>query len=89
MKEVFYLGNGIDTPESKKILQDTIPLIPEVTQNTHENNILLYKLFSDFHEYLNKLKDTFEFSLGEENLIGEMDELIENNKGLLWRATLG
>lgn len=89
LKEVFYLGNEVNTPESKQILKDTIPLIPDITENTHENNLLLYKFFSDFHTQINTLRESYKMSYGEENLIGDIDQLVQNNKGLLWRATLG
>ena len=89
LKEVFYLGNEVNTPESKQILKDTIPLIPDITENTHENNLLLYKFFSDFHAQINTLRESYKMSYGEENLIGDIDQLVQNNKGLLWRATLG
>ena len=89
LKEVFYLGNEVNTPESKQILKDTIPLIPDITENTHDNNILLYKFFSDFHAQINTLRESYKMSYGEENLIGDIDQLVQNNKGLLWRATLG
>ena len=74
LKEVFYLGNEVNTPESKQILKDTIPL---------------YKFFSDFHAQINTLRESYKMSYGEENLIGDIDQLVQNNKGLLWRATLG
>lgn len=88
IKELFYLGSETPTPPSKQILQDTLPLIPDITENTHENNILLYRFFSDFHDHINSLKAA-DMTIGEENLIGEIAQLIQANKGLLWRATLG
>ncbi len=89
IKEIFYVGNETATPDSKKILQDTIPLIPDINDSTHQNNILLYRFFTEFHAEINQLRQQEDLSLGEENLIGDIDQLVQNNKGLLWRATLG
>lgn len=57
------------------------------------NHLFADRLADKWLGYIDDIKEIFyvgnETALGEENLIGDIDQLVQNNKGLLWRATLG
>lgn len=82
IKETFFLAADIKTLPSKEYLMQASYIIPDVTGTDKEDFKELKKLITDTLRLIQNLNS---MSIGEENLIGNIAENLQNSIGLINR----
>lgn len=80
IKEVYYLGRGMETPSSKEIELRVSKILPEKSKNENENWLKLKTLIKECLVDIEMLK---ELTRGEENLFGAIAQDLQQMNGLL------
>lgn len=81
IKEVILLGHGFETLPSKEYLQMAIPLIPDPI--FPDNSYKFENMLTLMLDTLQLMEDIEGLSRGDDNLIGNIAQEIQNNVGLL------
>ena len=80
LKEVSVLGRGYQTLPSEEYLRGAIEFLPEVTEDDQKNFENIKGLIKETLVFIEQLED---LTRGDENLIGNIAQDLQQNLGLL------
>lgn len=80
LKEVSVLGHGYQTLPSEEYLKGAIEFLPEVTEDDQKNFENIKGLIKETLVFIEQLED---LTRGDENLIGNIAQDLQQNLGLL------
>lgn len=88
LNECAYMGREQNPPLRQDIYINAADVIPEISEDGHENFLNLYELFTSTLEHIEELDSLEELTVGDRNLIGGIAQDLQQSKGLLWRQIL-